>query len=108
MSATMPFGKHRGQLRALPRDYLNWLTTIDLRPWLREAVDREMDHREAEEPRPSRPRLQTPKLAEELITAGTRQLARRYHPDAGGSHEQMLSVNAAADWLRSTVRGLHA
>lgn len=43
----MPFGKHRGaELRDLPSDYLQWLTTIELRPFLRDAVDDEIERRE--------------------------------------------------------------
>lgn len=39
----------------------------------------------------------------EAVRAARRRLARRYHPDAGGEHAAMASVNAAADtvaaWL---------
>lgn len=39
----------------------------------------------------------------EAVKAARRRLARAHHPDAGGAHEQMAAVNAAADtvaaWL---------
>lgn len=39
----------------------------------------------------------------EAVKAARRRLARRHHPDAGGEHEAMAAVNAAADtvaaWL---------
>jgi Putative quorum-sensing-regulated virulence factor len=45
----IPFGKHKGQpLADLPDGYLRWLTTIDLRPRLREAVEAELSSRPAE------------------------------------------------------------
>jgi hypothetical protein len=47
-------------------------------------------------------------IAEELIGAGVKQLARRYHPDAGGTHEQMIAVQVAADALRHAARSLAA
>ena len=100
---TMPFGKYRGQpLCDLPQDYLDWLTTIELHGQLRAAVKIEVDRR-----------LYTAHacptaIAEELIAAGTRHLARRYHPDTGGSHEAMIEVTVAAAFLRQAVRRLTA
>jgi hypothetical protein len=65
----MPFGKYQGRaLRDGADEYLDWLTSIDLRP-----------------------RRRAP--------------ARRYHPDVGGSHEQMIRVTAVADWLRALIEG---
>ena len=100
---TMPFGKYKGQpLCDLPQDYLDWLTTIELHGLLRAAVKVEVDRR-----------LHTthacpPAIAEELIAAGTRHLAKQYHPDVGGSHEAMIEVTVAVAFLRNAVRGLTA
>lgn len=44
-------------------------------------------------------------LVEEVLSAGVRALARKRHPDAGGSNERMAAVNAAVDWIREKVRG---
>jgi hypothetical protein len=107
MGATMPFGVHRGRpLAELPDDYFAWLLTIELREPLRGAVGQERARR-ARCARKA-PQLPDPRVAEEIIGAGLRSLTRRHHPDAGGSHEAMLAVNAAAEWLRQTVRSVVA
>lgn len=50
--------------------------------------------------------LQPGAPAEEVTTA-RRSLARQYHPDAGGGHATMVSINLAADsilrWLRQSA-----
>ena len=42
------------------------------------------------------------------VTVARRTLARQYHPDAGGGHAMMVSINLAADsilrWLHQTVQ----
>ena len=43
-------------------------------------------------------------IAEALITAGYRVLAKTYHPDQGGTHEQMTRLNLVVEHLRETVR----
>ena len=40
------------------------------------------------------------KAAQELIECGYRALARKLHPDAGGTTESMQELNAAVTWLR--------
>jgi uncharacterized protein (DUF3820 family) len=40
-----------------------------------------------------------------VVSAGRQAMAKRLHPDVGGSHEQMQLANQAADWLESFVRG---
>jgi hypothetical protein len=107
----MPFGRYRGALLdQLPDDYLAWLLTLDdLREPLRSAVAREANRRRTHEWRhETSARLAccpAPDVAEALIGAGLRSLSRRYHPDAGGTHEQMIQVTAVADWLRGVLRG---
>ena len=106
----MPFGRHKGEpLSSMPDEYLDWLTTIDLRPRLRDAVHAEIRSRgDAEGTSSSRsgPTLLAcpePKVARELVSAGLRSVSHRYHPDKGGTHEDMLAVNSAAQWLRTVV-----
>ncbi len=42
--------------------------------------------------------------AEQIISAGVRELAKKHHPDkGGGSSEIMTAVNGAADWLRDQI-----
>jgi hypothetical protein len=106
----MPFGKHKGEpLAALPDGYLDWLVTIDLRPRLRAAVWNEIRRREdaaaGRAQGSSSLTCPEPRVARELVGAGLRSLARRYHPDAGGSHEDMIRVTACADWLRGVIDG---
>jgi hypothetical protein len=103
---TMRFGKFKGwPIEDLPDDYLRWLRGLeDLREPLRSAVHAEWAARQghsglaplAVDVRP---------VAEELVTAGLRQLTQRHHPDCGGSTQVMQQVNQAAEWLRAAVRG---
>ncbi len=105
----MPFGRFRGvALPDVPDDYLAWLAGLDdLRSWLRRAVDSELERRAKGtssnhalvHPCPA------PDVARDLINAGLRWLARRHHPDAGGSHDAMVKVTTAADWLREQIAG---
>jgi len=48
-----------------------------------------------------------PGASAEDVTVARRALARQYHPDAGGGHAMMVSINLAADsilrWLRQPV-----
>lgn len=48
-----------------------------------------------------------PGASAEDVTVARRTMARRYHPDAGGGHAMMVSINLAADtilrWLHQTV-----
>ena len=70
---TMPFGKYQGiPIQDVPTGYLDWLTTIDLRPWLRKAVQAELERHEFDQ-----------------------------RPDLGGRiHRQELSAPAIAEFYR--------
>jgi len=105
----MPFGKHRGEeLSQIPADYLEWLLSLsDLRNSLRQAVAHELGQRQTEEAEHIRvdtcPDVQA---AEAVIKAGVKTLSLRHHPDRGGNHEDMVSINLAAEWLRRRLRVL--
>jgi hypothetical protein len=96
----MPFGRYRGQpLSALPSDYLQWLLTLDdLREPLRSSIRDEVARRSGARP--------DPRIVEDVIAAGQRSLAKRHHPDTGGSHESMLAVRQACEWLFERAREL--
>jgi hypothetical protein len=103
----MPFGKFKGwSLDELPDAYLEWLCGLDdLREPLKSGVERESQARFGRTAGAlvPLPREAVP-VADELVTAGFRVLARRHHPDTGGDHRAMTLVNTAAEWLRQQVR----
>jgi hypothetical protein len=102
----MRFGKYKGRaLTSIPEDYLDWLLTIDLRPQLRRAVERELRRRAFEEepdPRPERPATRAREQVDwsAIITRWFREMCLKYHPDRGGSNEAMQAINAAHERLR--------
>ncbi len=96
----MPFGQYKGQpLSTIPDEYLEWLTTIELREPLASAVYAEIAARRD----PSKPDLM---LAKAIINLGYRKLATEKHPDVGGTEDEMKSLNSTADWLRRQVEAL--
>jgi len=110
----MPFGKHRGyELSELPDAYLQWLRTLELYDPLQRAVADEIStriHRDAAQRAfgimPSAPQVDRTTV-EEIIGAGLRVLAKKYHPDLeGGSDEDMKRVNLAAAWLREMAANI--
>jgi hypothetical protein len=42
--------------------------------------------------------------AAELVRLGYRALSKATHPDAGGSHADMIAATAARDWLSCTLK----
>jgi hypothetical protein len=87
----MPFGKYRGyEVDGLPEQYLSWLVNnIQLREPLRSEVISAM-------------RLGTDVVRED--TTGTRaiylEMAKKWHPDHGGTKEAMQAVNEFYERLR--------
>jgi hypothetical protein len=108
----MPFGKFRGlPIQDLPSDYLEWLVGLDnLHGRLRRAVDAEWQYRrwEEESRRPVEPApamdAEDRALLAELLQAGYRALARRYHPDVGGDGNTMVRLNRLMERLRNQER----
>ena len=98
----MPFGRYKGALLSeIPDQYFNWLCGLDLRAPLREAVEVEQRRRETSQQSGPPINLQ---IAEKSITPGLRSPLKHYHPDLSGSHESMIAVNEADEWLRSQTR----
>jgi hypothetical protein len=107
--ATMPFGKHKGQqLSSLPDEYLHWLTTIELKPWLLAAVQDELRFRREAPPPKQVPAAVIPtehrQAVKEMVEAGFKQLALKHHPDKGGDAELMRALLEARLWTREVCR----
>jgi Putative quorum-sensing-regulated virulence factor len=107
----MPFGKFRGLAIAdLPDTYLSWLHGLpDLFGSLRREVDTEFERRWQAEACNDDPMAldlddEDRALFAEVIRRGFHSMARLHHPDAGGSPEVMMRLNALRDHLRE--RGL--
>jgi hypothetical protein len=115
----MPFGKYRGRsIESIGTSYLHWLyDEVDMRPRLRRAVVTELrargvhcdddDDCDYEDDRDERESYSSHRhggaslsispedapLAIEIVRQGFRSLAKRFHPDTGGSDEQMKHLN---------------
>lgn len=93
----LTFGKYKGwDLTEVPDDYVEYMVQQkrrDLQLWEDEQRRREL-LREADLP-----------WVEKLIKAGHHTLAQKYHPDRGGSAEDMQAINAAAEQLKDFVAG---
>ena len=100
----MPFGKFKGRLLVdVPTDYLLWLTQVDLKPWLKYAVERELASRNRESYSRPRPEASYPPPVDISIIIQTwyRELALRFHPDRGGHPpEVMAALNHAHNRLK--------
>ncbi|MDO8475017.1 MAG: DUF3820 family protein [Candidatus Rokubacteria bacterium] len=100
----MPFGMHKGAaLGEIPTEYLQWLTgRADLREPLRSAAFKELRKRyqAAEFPQRACPDSQ---LAEELVGAGRRVLAKRLHPDTGGTARDFVRLGEVSEWLERVI-----
>ena len=88
----MPWGKHRGvPVNEIDSGYLLWVveTATSTSSGLREDVLAELARRrraQAPPPPPYRRRpCPDPALAAEIVTTGWRTLAKKHHPDIGGS-----------------------
>jgi hypothetical protein len=99
----IPFGKYRGkQIKELPFNYLEWLTSIELLEPLRTCVKAEYDKRLYDQSGWEGPI--DLRVIDDIISAGVRSLAGTHHPDVGGDHQKMITINNAADWLREKAR----
>lgn len=95
----IPFGKYRDlPLKEVPTPYLLWCVRASRRvsARLRLRIDQELQARGF----PPLPRPAPPADWPEVMRRWYRELARRYHPDHGGSDEAMKVVNAAHELLR--------
>ena len=102
----MPFGKFKGlALEDLPEDYRYWFAGLDD---LRGRCDPRWPINVIAANNTSIGRwfatARIPRSRSPSSGAGIRSLAKKTHPDAGGSHDAFLRVGAVGDWLRATLR----
>jgi hypothetical protein len=111
----MPFGRYKGWLLSeLPVDYLAWLIARpNLREPLRSCCEWEWERRMRSAGRPpptpdqvGRVRVEPEDFAmfRQLVEAGFRQMALRFHPDHGGRAEDMRQLNLLMEKLREQLR----
>lgn len=106
----VPFGKYRGRrVKDLPDHYVRWLFSQDwLEEPLRGSIEAEWDYRFHERDNRHPQRLLTgevQELASEIVDSGFRALAKKFHPDCGGSHETMIKLISAKDVLEAILQG---
>jgi Putative quorum-sensing-regulated virulence factor len=99
----MPFGKYKGhEVEALPEAYLLWLwENVELREPLRSAVRRAL-REDTSSPR-SGVSTEVRAMAREMVSARYHSLAQKHHPDHGGRHADMVTLNRAKEWLDTVV-----
>ena len=102
----MPFGKFKGEdVEDVPIVYLKWLwKNVPLRSGLRDSVASVLgigiDGENRSPPQNSNDPIAVDcKIVCDLIKLGYRELAKRYHPDIGGSNEKMTRLNIVREFL---------
>ena len=88
----LKFGKYRGMpIEDVPTEYLEWM--LDTNQRMIATIEQELDRRKlSEEAELS--------WIEKVIRSGYRELAKKHHPDVGGSEDEMRQVVAAVEYLR--------
>lgn len=110
----MPFGKHKGKdISDIPEQYLLWVwNNVDItNEELYEALDdmfgdggHETYRRPTEPPKQETKQSQPSKgQMETIVKIWSAKMANKYHPDRGGSHEQMIVVNEGLTLLRKLI-----
>jgi hypothetical protein len=69
----------------------------------REEIRRNYERQREEQERQMQEREKQSEFGLAIIREGRKALARKFHPDVGGSTEEMTRLNRAADRLRSNV-----
>lgn len=116
----MPFGKHKGtDVQDIPESYLEWLLeNVRLRSSLKAAVcgvlginpDDVDDPPESDQwkqrARGGRQQDSQQRIMKliEVVESWQRRMARKFHPDRGGTTEMMQAINDATDDLVKSIR----
>lgn len=113
----LDFGKYAGECVAdIPTSYLQWLLREQVlrgRPLLQAAVEMEVEARsrrgegsgqsQRHAERHGERQGYTPALADEVVRRWFAKLSLRFHPDRGGSDEEMRVVNFAHELLKELL-----
>lgn len=91
----LTYGKHVGKpVSDIPRDYLEWL--IGSREKEIASFKAEIERRELVE-------ASSVSMVERLIAEGYRSLAKKLHPDTGGTAEEFTALKAASEQLKAII-----
>lgn len=102
----MPFGKYKGwRLCDIPHGYLLWVidNLTDLSPTLESAICDVLGIHDATDYASAAPNGPPISDAAKLVRSWHHTMTRKYHPDRGGTHEQMLVVNEGAELLKQIL-----
>jgi hypothetical protein len=114
----MTFGKYKGQLiQDVPKDYLEWAVSkiVDMDPALKHAIRLDLTRRarpgarpppSAEAPSEQTVLAKTRESLDQIVGRWYRQASRRYHPDCGGTADQMIVVNGCREFLEREIAKL--
>jgi hypothetical protein len=107
--ARFDFGKYRGRLvEDVPTGYLQWCLAecSGLSPWLRAEIGAVLRRRHAGPGQGDRraadaaPGPGPPANWSAVMARWYREMSMKYHPDRGGSTQEMQAINHAYDRLR--------
>lgn len=91
------FGKYNGvELSDIPDSYLMWMCDAMSRESLRDLAHDELKRRQRSTCRTDN----MDQIVREIIEAGYRTLAKKYHPDLGGDTRKMQQLNSTIEKLR--------
>jgi hypothetical protein len=98
------FGKYRGwEIEKIPSDYLSWLVDNiereSIRTIAREELSRRLRTESKASAQPKKLNVFDP-LTRQILDAGYRALAKKFHPDAGGDVRLMQTLNAHWEKLK--------
>lgn len=92
----LAFGKYNGMdLRDVPRDYIDWL--LEKRREDVKVYEDELTRRDLVE-------QASQSVVERIVQAGYRELAKKAHPDTGGTTADFQALQAAHEQLKAILK----